>query len=210
MTMDLAIQTEDLWKRFHQCLKSFLRKRVDNDADAAEILQDVFTRIHAHLAGLKNTENVKAWVFRIARNAMSDHYRARKRRAGALDEASEPAAGPGQQDGDDDRSAGAELSKCMMLLLEELPDPYGEAVMLAELGSLSQRDIADRMGVSYSGLKSRVQRGRDQLKGLLLACCDVERDARGGIIDYTPRSAAAQAKCDCQDPPSHPPDSLPS
>jgi RNA polymerase sigma-70 factor (ECF subfamily) len=205
MTMDLAIQTEDLWKRFHQCLKSFIRKRVDNEADAAEILQEVFTRIHAHVAGLRNTDNVKAWVFRIARNAMSDHYRARQRRPGALDEASGPA-----EEGGDDQSASAELSRCMMLLLEELPDPYGEAVMLTELGSLSQKEIAERMGVSYSGLKSRVQRGRDQLKGLLLTCCEVERDARGRIIDYTPRSAEAREKCDCQDPSSGPAEAPPA
>lgn len=196
MIMELAIQTEDLWTRFHRCLKSFIRKRVGNEADAVEILQEVFTRIHAHLAGLRNTDNVKAWVFRIARNAMSDHYRARERQPGALDEA----AGPVREDGDDDRSASAELSRCMMLLLEELPDPYGEAVMLTEIGSLSQKEIAERMGVSYSGLKSRVQRGRDQLKGLLLTCCEVERDARGRIINYTPRSAEAREKCDCQDP----------
>ncbi len=94
------------------------------------------------------------------------------------------------------RSASADLSRCMMLLLEELPDPYGEAVMLAELGTLSQKELSRRMGISFSGMKSRVQRGRDRLKALLLACCEVERDARGGIVDYTPRGASFREKCE--------------
>jgi len=202
--MDPTIETEDLWKRFHKCLGSFIRKRVNNDADAEEILQEVFTRIHAHLSGLRNTESVQAWVFRITRNAIADHYHARKRLADDLEETPEPAAGPGQNGNEEYQSARADLSRCMMLLLEELSEPYGEAVMLVELGTLSQKEISRRMGISYSGMKSRVQRGRDQLKSLLLACCEVEQDARGGIVGFTPRSAASQEKCDCEDPPSGP------
>jgi RNA polymerase sigma-70 factor (ECF subfamily) len=198
--MDPTIETEDLWKRFHKCVRSFIRKRVNNDADADEILQEVFTRIHAHLSGLRNTESVQAWVFRITRNAITDHYHARKRSAGDLEEAPEPAARSEKEGSDEYRSARADLSRCMMLLLEELPEPYGETVMLVELGTLSQKEISRRMGISYSGMKSRVQRGRDQLKSLLLACCDVEHDPRGGIVGFTPRSAASQDKCDCEDP----------
>jgi RNA polymerase sigma-70 factor (ECF subfamily) len=202
--VDSTIQTEDLWKRFHRCLRSFIRKRVSNESDADEILQEVFTRIHAHLAALKNTESVQAWVFRITRNAIADYHHARKRIAGGPEGAPEPAATPGKVGNEDDGSARADLSRCMMLLLEELPEPYGEAVMLAELGTLSQKELSQRMGISHSGMKSRVQRGRDQLKGLLLACCEVERDARGGIIGFTPRSASSQEKCDCQDAPPAP------
>lgn len=208
--MDNTIQTEDLWKRFHKCLRSFIRKRVNNDVDADDILQEVFTRIHAHLAGLKNTDNVRAWVFRITRNAISDHYHARKRSAGSMKEVPEPAASPETEGKEDDRSASADLSRCMMLLLEELPEPYGEAVMLAELGTLSQKELSRRMGISFSGMKSRVQRGRDRLKNLLLACCELERDARGGIIGHTPRTESFRDKCECQDPPSGPVDAPPT
>ncbi|MHC4274963.1 MAG: RNA polymerase sigma factor SigZ [Planctomycetota bacterium] len=202
--MDPTIETEDLWKRFHRCLRSFIGKRVNDDTDADEILQEVFTRIHAHLSALRNTQSVQAWVFRIARNAIADHYHVRDRSAGPLEDSPEPAAGPGKEGKEDDQSARADLARCMMLLLEELPEPYGEAVMLVELGTLSQKEISRRMDISYSGMKSRVQRGRDQLKSLLLACCEVEHDARGGIVGFTPRSASAQEKCDCEDPSSGP------
>jgi RNA polymerase sigma-70 factor (ECF subfamily) len=200
--MDPVIETEQLWERFHKCLRSFIRKRVNDDTDADEILQEVFARVHARLAALRNTESVQAWVFRIARNAIADHYHSRKRSAGDLDEVPEPAAGPGRLGKQDEPSARGDLARCMMLLLEELPEPYGEAVMLAEHGTMSQKELSQRMGISYSGMKSRVQRGRDQLKGLLLACCEVEHDARGGVVGFTPRTASAQKKCDCDDPPA--------
>lgn len=201
--MDPPIETTaDLWDRFHACLRSFIRKRVNDDADAEEILQSVFVRIHAHLSTVRNTERLQAWVYRIARNAIADHYSARNR-AGAQPAMSPEAAADQAAGGETDasRTARADLSRCMMLLLEELPEPFGEAVMLAELGALSQQELAERLGLSYSGLKSRVQRGRDQLRGLLLRCCEIERDARGGIIDFTPRDADARRKCDCHGPP---------
>jgi len=197
--MDDTIQTREIWKKFHRCLGAFIRKRVGNDADADDILQEVFIRIHAHLAKLKNTDRVQAWVFRIARNFIIDHYQARGRSAGGLGEAPEPAAIPEKKE--DEGSASADLSRCMMLLMEELPDPYGEAVMLAELGTLTQRELSRRMGISFSGMKSRVQRGRDRLKSLLLACCEIDRDARGGILDFRPRHASSREKCGCQNPP---------
>ncbi len=200
--MESISTTENLWERFHKCLHSFIRKRVNDETDTEEILQEVFTRIHTNLAGLRNTESVQAWVYRIARNAIADHYRIRMKSADSLAEAQEPPTDPGEEGDEPYQTARTDLSRCMMLLLEELPEPYGEAVMLVDLGSLSQKDIAKRLGISYSGMKSRVQRGRDQLKGLLLTCCEVEQDSRGGIIGFTPRGAASREKCDCEDPSS--------
>ena len=51
----------------------------------------------------------------------------------------------------------------------------------------SQREMAEELGLSYSGAKSRVQRGRVMLKQQLVDCCHFEFDQRGTIIDYTPQ-----------------------
>ena len=71
-----------------------------------------------------------------------------------------------------------------------LPEPYREALLLTEYEGLTQQQLAERVGISLSGAKSRVQRGREKLKQILLDCCHVELDRRGGIIDY-------QGQCDC-------------
>ena len=122
-------------------------------------------------------DELPAWVFAAARNAVIDHYRAR-RPADAL-----PAelAAPGEEGG---RAAVAELAACLKPLVAALPPRYRDAVLLSELGGLTQNDAAQRLGLSLSGAKSRVQRGRRMLQEKLLACCRVELDHRGAIVDY--------------------------
>jgi RNA polymerase sigma-70 factor, ECF subfamily len=79
-----------------------------------------------------------------------------------------------------------ELAQCLRPFIDSLPDHYREAVELSELRGLSQRETADRLGLSLSGAKSRVQRARQRLEELVLACCQVEFDSRGEIMDYRP------------------------
>ena len=71
-----------------------------------------------------------------------------------------------------------------MRMVERLPEPYREAMKLADFEGLSQQEVADRTGVSLSGAKSRVQRARRQLREMILDCCHVERDVRGNVVDY--------------------------
>jgi RNA polymerase sigma-70 factor (ECF subfamily) len=68
-----------------------------------------------------------------------------------------------------------------------LPTPYREALTLTELQGLTQREAAELMGVSLSGMKSRVQRGRERLRALIEDCCQIALDARGRVIDCDPR-----------------------
>jgi RNA polymerase sigma-70 factor (ECF subfamily) len=69
-------------------------------------------------------------------------------------------------------------------MVDELPDTYRDALLLTEYQGLNQRQMADRLGISFSGAKSRVQRARRMLRDMLLTCCHFELDRRGAIIDY--------------------------
>ncbi|RMG58329.1 MAG: sigma-70 family RNA polymerase sigma factor [Bacteroidetes bacterium] len=79
------------------------------------------------------------------------------------------------------------FSACIRPMIEGLPEPYREALWLSEMEGLSQKELAARLGISYSGAKSRVQRGREKLKAQILACCEVSADRYGNIIDFYPR-----------------------
>jgi RNA polymerase sigma-70 factor (ECF subfamily) len=151
-------------------------------------------RIHRHAAELERVDAVGAWVNRIASNAIADHYRRvsvhRELPAGGeVDPDTAIEQGP---EGPDPR---AELADCISPLLEQLRPIYREALTLCELDGLSQAEVAARVGLSVSGMKSRVQRARRQLKQVLLRCCEVELDARSGIAGYRRR----QASCGCTD-----------
>ena len=69
-------------------------------------------------------------------------------------------------------------------MINSLPEKYKQALILTEFQNLTQKELAERMGLSVSGAKSRVQRARIKLKELLLGCCSLEFDHYGNVIDY--------------------------
>ena len=175
--------TEALWHEMHGALKGFITKRVPDESTAEDILQDVFMRIHAHAYTLKDTTKLESWIYQITRNAVVDYYRSQK------PEQEVPETLPAQDEVEEDDLA-RQLAPCLHGMIQELPDKYREALVLTEYEGLSQSDLADHLGISFSGAKSRVQRAREQLKGILLQCCHFELDRLGKIIDYAPN-------CDC-------------
>ena len=60
-------------------------------------------------------------------------------------------------------------------------------MILSEIKCLSQKDIASILGISYSGAKSRIQRGREKVKELMYECCHYDIDSTGNVIDYNCR-----------------------
>jgi RNA polymerase sigma-70 factor (ECF subfamily) len=133
-------------------------------------------------------------VYQVARSAIAEHQRQAARHPVALGQApSEPpsAAEP------DERSVESELAACISLFVSLLPSPYKEALTLTELDGLTQADAAEQLGLSVSGMKSRVQRGRARLREEFDACCEIALDARGGVISCEPRSAGRLPKGCC-------------
>jgi len=89
-------------------------------------------------------------------------------------------------------------------LVQLLPPPYRDALTLVEFEGVPQVEVASRLGISVSGMKSRVQRGRSMLRDGLLACCDVSRSATGGVLDFAPRAAAPCGAKESGAPPADP------
>jgi RNA polymerase sigma-70 factor (ECF subfamily) len=89
----------------------------------------------------------------------------------------------------------AELARCLRPLLSGLAPEQRRAVELIDLDGLAQADAARREGVSLSGMKSRVQRGRRRLAELLGQCCALTLDARGVPMDYTSSSRGCDGSC---------------
>jgi len=186
-----APDAEAIWRDFHGGLLGFIERRVRSREIAEDILQDVMLRIHRRADGIERAEAIGAWVHTIARNAIADHYRsARVRREVATerDIDSEQAGKPEAEAAD----ARGELAACVAPLLTRLPPSYREALILTELEGMTQAEAAQRLGLSLSGAKARVQRGRAQLKAVLLDCCHVELDRRGGITEYHARSGSCR------------------
>ncbi len=152
-----AIRLE--WAR----LRNFIRKRVADQGDAEDILQDVFYELIEAYRLMKPIEQVGAWLFRVARNRITDRFR--KQRIEAVQE-----GGSGGENGDAIRledllpspEAGPDAAYARSVLIEELEDALGElpeeqrAVFIAhEIEGRSFKELAAETGVSVNTLLSR-------------------------------------------------------
>ncbi|MES0372137.1 MAG: RNA polymerase sigma factor SigZ [Mariprofundaceae bacterium] len=177
-----------IWREYHAALHGFIQSRV-SDADIADdILQDVFLKIHTGISSLKDTNRLRPWIYQITRNAIIDYYRAHKPHV----ELPETLVAPEK---DDAETARQEIEGCMMPLIKNLSDTYREAVMLSEVEGLTQKHVAERLGLSLSAAKSRIQRGRAMIKDMLNDCCRFEIDHRGTMVDYLPKTSTDKNCC---------------
>ncbi len=165
-------------------LRQFMRNRVGEE-HADDLVQDVFLRMHEHSDGLRDEDRVAAWAYRIARNVVIDHYRSRPRRA--LETPSLEAAALDSESLEPTGNQNEIVAGWLRPMLFLLPDAYAEALEAVELEGLTHKEYAERAGLSLSGAKSRTQRARAMLEGIVRACCDLEQDARGNVIDFERR-----------------------
>lgn len=174
-----ATTTEALYKKLNQRLRDFIRKRVPNEAASKDILQDVFLKIHSRIDSVRDEERIESWIFQITRNAVADYFRNHK-------ETIEPEEHHLVSQLDED--VAAELGPCVAEMIESLPGKYRETLQMTEYEGLTQKKAAEKLGISLSGAKSRVQRARAMLKDLLTRCCHFEFDRFGTITDFHPIS----------------------
>ena len=189
------------WQELHGNLRAFIGRRVRNQADVDDLVQRVLLQIVKGLGSLRDAERLHAWVYRTARNVIVDHYRssAARRELAGSDADELAAADASDLKLDDEIVALQELATCLTPMLRQLQPAYREAVTLTDLEGLTQADAAERVGVSLSGMKSRVQRGRRQLKAVLEACCRVDLDTRGSIVGYEAREPDSCTRCNSCD-----------
>jgi RNA polymerase sigma-70 factor (ECF subfamily) len=178
----MTTATEQLWETFSSSLYQFIQRRVPDSHSAEDILQDVFLKIHTHIDSLRTHDRLTSWIYQITRNAIADYYRVQRPTAELVESLPLP-----EELVDDDVMR--ELSPCVSAIVATLPEAYGEAVRLTEYQGLSQKALSERLGISFSGAKSRVQRARTKIKQQLLDCCHFQLDHGGRVIDYQARHA---------------------
>jgi len=168
----------DAWLEVRTGLRRFVARRVSDDAVADDLLQEIFLRFEEQQHTLRSPRAVTGWLYRIASNLIVDHYRERSRFRALPEELPQPS---------EEKNLVGEMAACMLPLVAELPEIYRQAVQLSELDGLGHKEIAQRLGLSISGVKSRVQRGRGMLLKRIEQCCELERGPRG-VVGYERRS----------------------
>ena len=183
-TTTAAVTTEQVWAALHDDIRRFVQRRVRRDADVDDIVQRVFMQVHRALPSLRDVDRLHAWIYQATRRAIVDHYRSPVlRREVAGGDASDVVADvlPAVPADEDEPSVLQSLAACLHPLIGQLTPADQQALQLVELEGVTQAEAAARLGLSVSGMKSRVQRARTRLKAAVEACCRVELDRRGGL-----------------------------
>jgi RNA polymerase sigma-70 factor, ECF subfamily len=175
----MTLDVEDIWKKYRAKLLQFVKTRVGNMDDAEDITQDVFLKIFRNIDTLRSEDKLQSWLYQIARNAIADHFDSRKPMSELPDLPQIPE--------DSSTKALKDLAACLLPMIDELPPHYRESIMLSEMEGKPHKEISRTLGISPSGSKSRVQRGRALLKDMLLDCCKLEFDHEGRLFEYEKR-----------------------
>jgi RNA polymerase sigma-70 factor, ECF subfamily len=183
------MEVAGIYAQFHQTLFSFIQGKVRSKQDAEDILQNVFIKISSGVNKLSSDEKLQSWIYTITRNTITDYYRvnASRKNVEVDDEMEESILDEGR----DDPTKG--LDQCMNTMIKLLPEEYRDIIIDAELNGVKQKDLAEKYGMAYPSMRSRVQRGRERLKQLFYNCCHIETDTLGNIL-------SAKAKTDCEGP----------
>ncbi len=183
----MTLTVDDIWKEFRDKLFRFILKRIGDISISEDILQDVFLKIYKGINTFKTGSNLDGWVYRITRNSITDYYRSRKISSELPEVSSKPEKSRTQL-------AKEETQNRIVRLIEHLAEPYRTALLLSDIQQLSQKEVADKMGVTLSCAKSRIRRGRIKLKQYLFTCCHIELDHQGNMLDCEPNLKTVNSK----------------
>lgn len=176
------MDTSSIWHSFNKQIFQFIFKQVRDSEQAEDILQDVFVKIHLKLHTLSEREKLLSWVYSITRNTINDHFRSGKPHL------SEEELETGT---DQERH---EFEQCLRPFVDQLAPTYREALLNTELGKFSQKEYARQINMPYSTVKSRVQRAKQQLHRLFIACCEPVFDVYGNVVERKKEQCA----CGCE------------
>jgi RNA polymerase sigma-70 factor (ECF subfamily) len=159
----------EVYARFEEMVYNLAFRLSGNYEEAADLTQEIFLRIYRHLGSFGGRSSLKTWIFRIAVNHCRDRLsRWRPLTQPLGDDPSEgevayadPSRGP------EELAVAADEGRRVAEGLAKLAPVFREAVVLRDIEGLSYEEIADVLGVRIGTVRSRIARGRDQLRVLL-------------------------------------------
>ena len=165
------------WTEHEAELRGFLRNGLGNDTVAEDVLQDTFIKAMREGRGFCSLDNPRAWLFRVARNAMTDRLRATKPfEPIELHADTLPLVEPEPVPPVD------ALTSCLERVLLELTPDDAEVIRACDIGGLTQKDFASSHGLTLSAAKSRLLRARQRLRERMTVACRVTFDPEDGRV----------------------------
>ena len=181
-------KVEKIWQSLQSELRAFILKRVGDSGTADDILQEVFLKYMSSGSTINDPSKTRPWLYRVTRNLTADHFRETKRKKQLPKIQNETDSGQWNVNE-------GFIKNCVLPSLTELPEKYQAALDAVFLNDQHQVELARQTRISYSGAKSRVQRGKSLLKTPVTQKCHPETDCYGNIIGFEPCQTCSDCYC---------------
>ncbi len=160
---------DEVYARFGEMVFNLAFRLSGNYEEAADLTQEVFLRVYRHLASFGGRSSLKTWIFRIALNHCRDRLSRWRPVTQPIGENTDEGelAFPDPSRGPEELAVAAAEQRRVAIGLARLPGAFREAVILRDLEGLSYEEIAEVLGVRIGTVRSRIARGREQLRALL-------------------------------------------
>ena len=173
---------EIVWSEYRAALESFLHSKISNSADVEDLLQEILIKSYQNIDTLKSDESIKSWLYQITKNSITDFYRKNNKVAKLNHDEL------WYSEISDIEGVKQSLSKCVLPFINTLPRETAELLISIDIEGQSQKEYANQNNISYSTLKSKVQKGRRDLRQLFNDCCHFNFDKHGNIMGFDPKS----------------------
>ncbi len=170
------------WQAHETELRGFLRHHLRDDRAAEDLLQDVFIKAMCQGQGFCRLDNPRAWLFRVARNAMIDRARTTKNHV-PLDEVGFEIQAPSPEP----VAPVDALAGCLTRVLTELAPEDAAILRACDLEGQTRREYAERNGLSLPAAKARLLRARQRMRERISTACQVSFDSDGSVGGHVPR-----------------------
>ncbi len=173
MLTGLNIKTD-----FDKKIADIVCRKVKDWDYCQDLQQEIYLKIMINLPKISQADNISAYLVRLTNNTIIDYYR-KKERLPVQQELSEQVAD--EVTSKPDRSL--QLADCCLRpIIESLPVIYRDALVWVELEGLSHLQFAEKVGITLTNAKSRVQRAKEKLKLAILQCCNYQFDTYGNVV----------------------------
>lgn len=167
-----------LWLEYKNGLKYYIFKKVKNEEIANDLSHEVLMKVYNSCCSNIKIKNVRSWMFQIAHNTTIDYLKKQNKFTNKV---------PENYD-DDDYNVFQEANEIIKPLMQLLPDKYAIPLHLSDIEEFKQKEVAQKLNLSLTATKSRIQRARNLLKEKIIECGNLEKDEKGNLISLEIRS----------------------
>ncbi len=178
----------EICEEYQQPIYHFFVRLTQCESDAEDLTQETFIKINHGLATFRGEARLSTWVYRIATNISIDYFRKdstkQRKRACSIEEIEYDCESIADADvcNPEQMTAQIEMSACVQNFIADLPIDYRTVLVMHDLQSLKNREIADILECSLDTVKIRLHRARNMLREALNSNCDFTRDEQNVFI----------------------------